>query len=106
MLTIITKTLSPTNTKGARIKATIHSCVFPSGRKSVTVPWNHALSHIKCHNEAAQAALDLHNAAMRAIAIFSPSGQDYPPLTTKDLSLGMTDNSDCLYVLTSNTAEI
>jgi hypothetical protein len=98
MLTIMTKTLKPTDTKGTRIKATIYSPIFRDGLKSVTIPWDHSLSHIKCHNEAAKAALDAFNKAY--------DGSPYPPYTIKDLSLGMMHSSDCVYVLTSNHAEL
>lgn len=106
MIVIQTKTLAPTDTKGARIKATIHSYVFRGGRKSVTIPWDHSLSHVKCHNSAAQAALDRFNDAMKGMIVFVPSAKDYPTLTVKDLSIGMADNGDCVYVLTANNAEI
>jgi hypothetical protein len=98
MLTIMTKRIAPTNTKGARIKATIHSPIFRGGSKSVTIPLDYSLSHIKCHNEAAKAALEAFNKAY--------DGSPYPPYTIKDLSLGMMHSSDCIYVLTSNHAEI
>lgn len=98
MLTIMTKTLKPTDTKGTRIKATIHSPIFRDGSKSVTIPWDHSLSHIKCHNEAAQAALDAFNEAF--------DGNPYPPVTVKDLSLGMMHSCDCVYVMKSSYAEL
>jgi hypothetical protein len=43
---ITTKYLAPTNTLGARVKATAES-------GSITVPWNHALSPCENQHEAA-----------------------------------------------------
>jgi len=47
---IITKYLSPTNTKGSRIKATL-----PNSNWSVTVPYDHSYSYEMVHFEAVKA---------------------------------------------------
>lgn len=51
---IITKFLGPSNTRGARVKATM-----PSG-KSVTISWDHAKDSDGNHAAAAAAALQKH----------------------------------------------
>lgn len=49
MIAIETKYLSPTNSRGSRIKA------FTSSGFSVSIPYQHELSHEKLHFEAVKA---------------------------------------------------
>jgi len=56
MHTVITKFLSPTNTRGSRIKAT-----YWGG--SVTVPYDHSLSNREVHLVAVEALLRKHRSA-------------------------------------------
>ena len=51
MQAIVTKYLSPTNTRGARIKATAHT----GQGGSITVPWDYALDTSANHRAAALA---------------------------------------------------
>lgn len=61
-LQIKTSYVSPTNTKGAKIKATFNG-------KSVSVPYNYALNSEERHEEAAIAFADKHGLNMKLGAI-------------------------------------
>jgi hypothetical protein len=54
MISIHTKFIPPTNTKGARIKA------YTSTGFTATVPYSYELSHEKCHFEAVKALVKKH----------------------------------------------
>jgi hypothetical protein len=61
MLTITTKFLPPTDNKGARIKATVHSAIFTNGSGSRTVAYDHAFGDYENQRQGAKAALDIFN---------------------------------------------
>lgn len=69
---IVTKYLSPTNTRGARVKATAQA-------GSVTIPWDHALNSEDNHTEAARRLMERYSwhtkNDMRGGA--SPNGKGY-----------------------------
>lgn len=67
MQAIVTKFLPPTNSRGARIKATAE-------RGSVTVPWDHAQGIPENHRIAAMAALVRWGWSGRWIGGALPSG--------------------------------
>ena len=53
MQTILTRYIGPGNVRGSRVKAT-----SSSGKASVTLPWDSALSSEDCHTLAARALCD------------------------------------------------
>jgi hypothetical protein len=68
---IITKFISATNTRGARIKAT-------SWHGSVTIPYDHALSEGRAHRAAADALCVKRGLHWRIVAQASmPDGRGY-----------------------------
>ena len=70
MQAIVTKYLGPTDTKGARIKATGYS-------GSITIPYDHSLSGRAVHRKAAEALCEKFGWTGRLIGGSDPSGQGY-----------------------------
>jgi len=60
MIAIITKYLSPTNTKGSRVKA-IADGGFSLGAHTITIPFDHSLNQGQAHKKAAIALRDKMN---------------------------------------------